>query len=83
MRQFSVKNDTAAELLEQVTAFTGQGKTEAIIHALELYREKLMASAEVEAALGTIRQKVHASIKPEYMGRAPSKAEIETELGMP
>lgn len=83
MRQFSVKNDKAAELLDQVTSVTGEGKTEAVIRALELYLAKLMASPEVESALDAIRRKVHPKIRREHLGKAPSKNEIETELGMP
>ena len=34
MRQINIKNDTAADLLEQAVKATGQGKTEAVISAL-------------------------------------------------
>lgn len=83
MRQFSIKNEKAAKLLDQVTAVTGEGKTEAVISALELYRERLLVSPDVEAAVLAIRRKVHAAIGREQLGKAPSKTEIEAELGMP
>jgi hypothetical protein len=83
MRQFSIKNDEAARLLEQVTTVTGEGKTEAIIHALELYRDKLTSGPELAARLDSLRRNVHGAIKQKYLGRAPTRAEIETELGLP
>jgi hypothetical protein len=83
MKQFSIKNDAAGNLLEQVTAITGEGKTEAVIHALELYRDKLMVGPDVVGALDSLRRNVHDVIKPENLGEQPSKAEIEKDLGMP
>jgi len=83
MRQFSIKNDRAAELLERITRLTGEGKTEAVVHALELYQAKLLGEREAEAVITSIRRAVHPYVLPAYRGKAPSKSEIEDELGMP
>lgn len=83
MRQFSIKNDRAADLLEQVTRLTRQGKTEAIIRALELYRATLLAQRQADEVARSIHRTVHPHLKPEHRGRAPGKGEIETELDMP
>lgn len=83
MRQLNIKNDRAASLLEQITQLTGEGKTEAVIHALELYRAALLADRETEAVIDSIRGAVHPHVLPEYRGRAPSKSELEEALGMP
>lgn len=83
MRQFSIKNEQAADLLEQIISFTGEGKTEAVIHALELYQSNLLGNRDAAATIAAIRQHVHPHIAPEYKGRVPSKAELEAELGMP
>lgn len=83
MRQLSIKNDRAASLLEQITRLTGEGKTEAVIHALELYRAALLADREAEAVIASIRGTVHPHVLPEYRGRALSKSELEEALGMP
>lgn len=83
MRQFSIKNDRAAGLLERITRLTGEGKTEAIIHALELYQAELLREGDARQVIGTIRESVHPHLLPQYRGRAPSKAELEEALGMP
>lgn len=83
MRQFSIKNVQAAELLDKITELTGQGKTEVVIRALELYQTSLLAGREAEAIVRSIHEGVHPYLKPEYRGKAPSKEEIEAELGMP
>lgn len=82
MRQINIKNDTAAELLDDVLKVTGQGKTEAVITALELYLKSLEASKRAEAAIALVNQRLHPVIDPEYLGGAPSKAEQEELLGM-
>jgi hypothetical protein len=83
MRQFSIKNERAADLLDRITRFTGEGKTEAVIRALELYEGSLMQSPDVAARIESIRHAVHGQVRPEYRGKAPGKSEIEAELGMP
>ncbi len=83
MKQFSVKNDHAAELLEAITHLTGKGKTEVIVSALEAYQAELLRAGDAQRALDAIRKTVHPHLLPEYRGRAPSKAELEEMLGMP
>ena len=83
MRQFSIKNERAATLLEQVTRLTGEGKTEAVIHALEVYQAELLGKREAQAVVSSISQGVHPYVLPEYRGKVPSKTELEDELGMP
>jgi hypothetical protein len=83
MRQFSIKNDQAVDLLERITQLTGEGKTEAVIKALELYETRLTQDHEANAAVSAIKNKIHPHLPKRYRGKAPSKAEIEAELGMP
>lgn len=83
MRQFSIKNDRAAGLLESVIRLTGEGKTKAIIHALELYQSRLLREGDAQGALDAIKKTVHPHLLPEYRGRAPSKAELEEALELP
>lgn len=42
MRSFSIEDKHAAELLDRITALTGQGKTEVVVRALELYQTSLL-----------------------------------------
>ena len=82
MRQVNIKNDHAAELLDRVAETTGQGKTEAVISALELYLKSLDASRRAEAAITLVRERLHPAIDSEHLGKAPSKQEQEELLGM-
>ncbi len=82
MRQINIKNSAAADLLDRVVAATGQGKTDAVIHALELYLKSLDASKRAEAAIALVRERLHPTIEPEHLGKAPSKSEQEELLGM-
>ena len=83
MRQFSIKNDRAAALLEQITRLTGEGKTEAVVHALEIYQAELLGKRAAETVIASIKQSVHPYVLPEYRGKIPDKAELENDLGMP
>ncbi len=78
MKQFSVKYDLAAELLEAITHLTGKGN-EVIVSALEAYQAELLRADDAQGALDAIRKTVHPHL-PEYRGRAPSKAELEEML---
>lgn len=80
MKQFSIKNDEAADLLERITARTGEGKTEAIKRALALYERKLLGESDVIAQIEWIKDHVHPFVDPQFLGRAPSKSQIESEL---
>lgn len=82
MGQINIKNDTAALLLDRVVEVTGQGKTEAIISALELYLKSLDATRRAEAAIALVRSRIHPAIEPGRLGKAPSKQEQEDLLGM-
>ena len=62
---------------------TGEGKTEAVVHALELYQAQLLGTAGAERVIASIRTSVHPYVAPERKGRAPTKEEIEAELEMP
>ena len=83
MQQFSIKNDRAVELLNDLTKRTGKGKTELVIEALEHYQRSLKEDKELERLITFIRENVHTMMKPEALGKAPSKEEIEEMLGMP
>ncbi len=83
MQQFSIKNDRAVELLNDLTRRTGKGKTELVIEALEAYQTRLRSERDLEPTIESIRQTVHGLMKPEALGHAPSKEEIEEMLGMP
>ena len=81
MQQFSIKNDHAVELLNDLTKRTGKGKTELVIEALEHYQARLRSDRELEQVLESLRENASALIKPGV--RAPTKEEIEEMLGMP
>jgi len=83
MQQFSIKNDRAVELLNDLIKRTGKGKTELVIEALEHYQRSLKEDKELERLITFIRENVHTMMKPEALGKAPSKEEIEEMLGMP
>lgn len=83
MKQFSIKNDAAVDTLERIVAATGKGKTAIVLEALEQYEQALLPGLDVEAVIEIMRRDVHANVKPEFIGRPPTKEEIEDELGMP
>ena len=83
MRQFSIKNDHAVTLLDDLTKRTGKGKTELVIEALEAYQKNLREDKDLERLIEFVKENAHAMIKPEALGKAPTKEEIEEMLGMP
>lgn len=83
MRQFSIKNDRAVELLDELTLRTGKGKTELVIEALEKYHRSLEDDKELERLVEFTKQKIHTMFPPGSLGKAPTKEEIEEMLGMP
>lgn len=83
MQQFSIKNDQAVELLNDLTKLTGKGKTEVVIEALERYQKDLKEDTELERLIKFIEEDMHTMMKPEALGKAPTKEEIEEMLGMP
>ena len=82
MQQFSIKNDHAVNLLNDLTKRTGKGKTELVIEALESYRESL-GNKELCRLVEFVEKEMHTMFKPEDLGKAPTKEEIEEMLGMP
>ncbi len=80
MQQFSIKNNHASALLDKLTKLTGQGKTETVIKALELYEAKLTQSKESDTVIQSIRQHIHPYISEKNRGKMPTKEEIEAEL---
>lgn len=83
MAGFNIKNPKAEALLEDVVRLTGEGKTEAVIRALERYRAELLAERRSAEVIASIRGRVHTGIAPEHLGAAPSEETIEADLGMP
>lgn len=83
MQQFSIKNDHAVELLNDLTKRTGKGKTELVIEALEAYQKNLREDRDLERLIKFVEENVHTMMKPEALGKAPTKEEIEEMLGMP
>ena len=57
MKQISIKNERAVDLLEQVVLETRESKTDAVTHALELYLKSLSASKRADAAIAYVRFK--------------------------
>jgi len=82
MKQISIKNDRAADLLERAVRETGESKTAAVTHALELYLKNLEASKRADAAIAFVREKIHPQLEPSQFGHVPSKEEQEDLLGM-
>ena len=83
MRQFSIKNDHAVELLNDLTKRTGKGKTELVIEALESYQARLRSDKGLEQTTKFVEETMHTMIKPEALGKPLDKGEIEEMLGMP
>lgn len=80
MKRLSIKNSETDDLLARITARTGEVKTEAVRHALELYEKKLVGEVDVLAQIDWIRENIHPHVKTEYLGRPPTNAAIEEEL---
>jgi hypothetical protein len=82
MAQINLRNPKAVALVERLAARTGKSKTAVLLAALEAY-EAQTADAAVEEVLANIEHEVHARIRPEHLGRQPSRDQLESELGMP
>lgn len=82
MQQISIKNKQAVDLLDEITKSTGKGKTEIVIEALKNYRQNTLYSPDVQRTIENIK-KIHATMPLELLGKAPTKEEIEEDLGMP
>lgn len=82
MKQISIKNERAADLLERVIHITDESKTDAVTRALALYLKSLEASKRADAAIAYVKERIHPNLEPGQLGRAPSKKEQEELLGM-
>ena len=82
MVQINLRNPKAVALVERLAARTGKSKTAVLLAALEAY-EADTAGAAVDDVLASLAHDVHARIRPEHLGRQPSRDELESELGMP
>jgi hypothetical protein len=82
MAQINLRNPKAVALVERLAVRTGKSKTAVLLAALEAY-EADTAGADIDEVLASLAHDVHARIRPEHMGRQPSRDELELELGMP
>ncbi len=78
MKQVNIKNDDVATLLDRIVARTGEGKTEAVRSALELYERQILGRSDIAAQIEWLRENVHSLVEPQHL--QPSKAEVEREL---
>ena len=83
MQQFSIKNDEAVNLLNDLTKHTGRGKTEIVIEALKNYQKTLNQDKSFGETVRFVEETMHTMFDPASLGKAPSKEEIEEMLGMP
>jgi hypothetical protein len=81
MAQLNLRNPNAVALVERLAVRTGKSKTAVLLAALEAY-EADTANAELDEVLASLERDVHARIRPEHLGRQPSRDELESELGM-
>jgi hypothetical protein len=81
MAQLNLRNPKAVALVERLAMRTGKSKTAVLLAALEAY-EADTANAELDEVLASLERDVHARIRPEHLGRQPSRDELESELGM-
>ena len=82
MAQVNLRNPKAVALVERLAVRTGKSKTALLLAALEAY-EVATAGAELDQVLAILERDVHARIRPDHVGRQPSRDEIELELEMP
>lgn len=82
MSQINIKSEEVVGLLDRIVALTGEGKTEAVKNALELYEAQLLGRSDIADQIAWIRDNIHPLIDPAYLGKAPTKEEIERELDL-
>ena len=80
MRQTSIKSNRVAELLEEVTARTGESKVEAVTRSLEERLGRLEPHTKSRLTLDWLRTSVWPDLG-EYQGLVPSEEEQEELLG--
>ncbi|MEM6427933.1 MAG: type II toxin-antitoxin system VapB family antitoxin [Deinococcota bacterium] len=85
MKQVSIKNDHALELLTKLSHLTGKGKTELVIEALEHYEHQLERQQrdDLEQLITFVEEEIHANMDPNLLGKTSTKEELEEMLGMP
>lgn len=80
MKRTSLKSDRVAELLEHLTAITGESKVAAVAAALEL-RLQALTNDSAQDPLQWLEQRVWRELPEGSRGQAPSKQEQEELLG--
>lgn len=82
MSQINIKSSEVVGLLDRIVSLTGEGKTEAVKAALELYELQLLGRADITEQIAWCRENIHPLIDPAHLGRAPTKEEIERQLDL-
>jgi hypothetical protein len=82
MRQTSIKSDRVADLLDRLTAQTGETKVEAVARALEIRLHHLEQGGRFERTRSWLHHAVWSRLPPESRGSAPNKVEQEELLGL-
>lgn len=81
----SIKNPEVDRLLDQITAMTGESKTEAVRRALAERKARLRQRVSPGERRDRLRRfledEVWSVVPKDQLGRAPDKAERETILG--
>ena len=84
MRQFSIKNERAATLLEQVTRLTGEGKDPKRLSTRSRFtKPNCWESVRRKRSSAQSARAFTLTSYLEYRGKVPSKTKLEDELGMP
>lgn len=82
VKQLSIKNESVNDLVDRLVNMTGKGKTAVVLRALEHYEREVLAKHSGESVVDAIERIMSSSLKPEYRGKAPTKEEVEQELGL-
>jgi antitoxin VapB len=81
----SIKNPDVDRLIDEITAVTGESKTEAVRRALlerrTRLRERITPEARRTHILRFLEREVWSVVPDEQFGRAPDRAEREAILG--
>lgn len=81
MRQTSIKSDRVADLIDLISARTGESKVEAVTVALERRLKELEGGGRAKRTTDWLENSVWPALPEESRGRAPSKEEQEELLG--
>ncbi|HSR41607.1 MAG TPA: type II toxin-antitoxin system VapB family antitoxin [Longimicrobiales bacterium] len=81
----SIKNPEVDRLIDQITAMTGESKTEAVRRALAERKARLRQRVSPGERRDRLRRFLEAEVwsvvPPDQLGRAPDRAERERILG--